>query len=94
MSDLQWPPRDRAEMQAWQDKHGNDQDIANAVGGLRRNDVRYRRLVFDVSAVPLESPSRFNGLALPKDKKAAPVLSEDQITEIYDDRTYDDVGAA
>jgi hypothetical protein len=86
-------------MQAWQDKHGNDQDIANVVG-LRRNDVRYRRLVFDVPALKQVSPAGKVVEVRFREVDPKQLVTDDEMAELYydeandHDRTYDDVGAA
>lgn len=87
MTDLNWPPRDRDEMLAWQKAHGSDIAIGAHVG-RSHTTVQYFRVKMEVPSFT----ERREGTQ-PSSVKP-PRMSEQKMADLYDDRTYDDVEGA
>ena len=99
MTGLYWPPRNGDDLRAWQKIHGIDAAIAAAVGVSNGAVFNWRK---EFGVPPVERPkTKQRSDRMAKDGEpiafsdpregARPRLTEEQITDIYDDRTYADV---
>ncbi len=82
-SDLDWPPRDGAEMVAWQQRVGTDLEIARALG-LSRASIYGQRMKFGVAALPRKPRARV------REKAPGSRMTRWQIARLYAGRRYED----
>ena len=90
--DLQWPPRDRAEMLAWQERYGDDVRVGQACG-RKANTVFAMRRKFGVACVGAHPPGRAGAPIGPSDPfvGSRAKVREDKIKHLYARRNYTDV---
>lgn len=88
MTTLQWPPQSREDMLAWQEAHGSDKAIGGVVD-RSASTVQGHRNLWGV-----ERYSEAYGGRKKEPSHPGQLMSDAAITDIFDDRTYDDVGAA
>ncbi len=82
-NDLSWPPRDGAEMIAWQSRVGTDLEIARALG-LSRASIYGLRMKFGVAALPRKRRARV------RERRPGSRMSKLAMARLYAGRRYED----
>lgn len=90
--DLQWPPRDRKEMRAWQERYGDDVRVGQ-VCGRKPNTVLAMRRKFGIDRIGASTSGCAGGPIGRSDpfEGCRTRVQEDTIAIIYDGRSYTDV---